>query len=311
MKRRSIFAAALLLSFTMTLFAGCAQQPAAAEPESVLSETGTLILRVNPEISVQYNKEGLVTKISGLNDDGNAVVSAYDDYIGKDCKAVVRDLVRKINEAGYFVTDVDGNSKNITIQIEPGSVLPQSDFLRTIAADVQVAVAGMNAKANVVDIGESDYDVRYAQANAPSGYITRDKAAEIALTHAGINASDAVFDDREFDFENGRPVYELEFMSGGQEYEYDIDAATGGVLRYLHGDSGYGVSNYDSNYGVTDYGSTNYDSGYGKTAQPPANTPPAPSANHGDSVYGDSNYDSGYGDSNYDSGYGNSDYARR
>ena len=34
------------------------------------------------------------------------------------------------------------------------------------------------------------------------------------------------------DFERGRRIYEIEFYKDGFEYEYDIDAVTGKVLKF-------------------------------------------------------------------------------
>ena len=61
-------------------------------------------------------------------------MEAYPDYIGKDCETVLRDLIVEITEAGYFVDDIDGNKKNIVLQLEPGSVLPRDDFLADMSA---------------------------------------------------------------------------------------------------------------------------------------------------------------------------------
>ena len=36
----------------------------------------------------------------------------------------------------------------------------------------------------------------------------------------------------DFDYEDGRMVYELEFYANGAEYEYDIDASTGAVVKF-------------------------------------------------------------------------------
>ena len=36
----------------------------------------------------------------------------------------------------------------------------------------------------------------------------------------------------DFDYEDGRMVYELEFYADGAEYEYDIDASTGAVVKF-------------------------------------------------------------------------------
>lgn len=63
-------------------------------------------------------------------------------------------------------------------------------------------------------------------------YIGAQSAQEIALRHAGVTASGVRELEVEFDYEDGRMVYEVEFKSGGTEYEYDIDASTGGVVKY-------------------------------------------------------------------------------
>lgn len=62
--------------------------------------------------------------------------------------------------------------------------------------------------------------------------ISIDKAKEIALTHAGISASDATFTKAKLDHDDGRVEYEIEFISGRMEYEFEINASTGKVLDY-------------------------------------------------------------------------------
>ena len=62
-------------------------------------------------------------------------------------------------------------------------------------------------------------------------YITIEKAKEIALDHAGVNAQNARFENAEFDKDDGIPLYELEFTANNVEYEYDIHAESGTVLK--------------------------------------------------------------------------------
>lgn len=57
-------------------------------------------------------------------------------------------------------------------------------------------------------------------------------AKSAALQHAGLSESQVRELQVEWDNENGRAVYEVEFKSGGMEYEYVIDAATGSVLEH-------------------------------------------------------------------------------
>ncbi len=75
-------------------------------------------------------------------------------------------------------------------------------------------------------------DVAVSQTGTASskGYISERDAANAAFRHAGIAPGSASYCEVEFDSENGVMVYEVEFLSGGIEYEYEIDASTGAVL---------------------------------------------------------------------------------
>ena len=227
MKTRSILLAlvASLAVLLAALLTGC------GSVTDNSSDRGYLTLSVNPSIRIEYNADGLVTGLEGRNEDGTAIANAYTDYIGKDCSTVLRELVTDIYKAGYFIEDADSGKRQIVLQIEPGSALPDDDFLELLHRDVASTVSDLALTSDVVDIDRTDYDTRYEKDGQPSGYITLAKARQIALTHAGVSEADAVWDDREFDFENGRPVYELEFTAGGVEYDYDIDATNGKILR--------------------------------------------------------------------------------
>lgn len=63
-------------------------------------------------------------------------------------------------------------------------------------------------------------------------YIGREAALEKALDHAGVSATDAFHVHVEFDSENGLMVYEVEFETATQEYDYDINARTGEVVKH-------------------------------------------------------------------------------
>lgn len=63
--------------------------------------------------------------------------------------------------------------------------------------------------------------------------ITPEDAKASALRHAGVSNKDAVFLKCELDYDHGRTLYEIEFfVNGGKEYDYEIDASTGDVLKY-------------------------------------------------------------------------------
>ena len=62
-------------------------------------------------------------------------------------------------------------------------------------------------------------------------YIGVEAAKSAAFAHAGLDASQVTMGEVDFDYEDGRMVYELEFYANGAEYEYDIDASTGAVVK--------------------------------------------------------------------------------
>ena len=58
------------------------------------------------------------------------------------------------------------------------------------------------------------------------------QAQQLALQKAGLNDSEVIWKKLEQDEDDGRIVYELEFISGRTEYDCEIDAATGNFLKF-------------------------------------------------------------------------------
>ncbi len=343
--KNKLFAVTLALTLIVALLVtGCTPAedlasalalPTGAQQAELAAEGGVLVLSVNPEIGVEYDRDGLVTGVTGRNDDGRKVVAGYNDYIGKPCNDVVQELIVKINEAGYFVEEVEGENRRIVIEIEPGSALPQQDFLQSIAANTQETVRGLNLSSNVAAHDDS------ALPAAQPGYLSPVEARKAALEQAGVNASDVTFEEREFDYDDGRAVYEVEFSANGVRYDYEIDAKTGKILkeeqkvsigddgnvsiddRYHDTDYGPyndGVTDYDdtdygpNNDGVTDYDDTDYGpnndgvTDYDDTDYGPYNDGVTDYSytDYGDSAWGD---DTDYDDTDYDdTDYDDTDY---
>ena len=67
---------------------------------------------------------------------------------------------------------------------------------------------------------------------AASGDIGYAKAKSVALNHAGVSENKAYDMEIELDDEDGTLVYEVEFKSGGMEYSYEINAASGAILKH-------------------------------------------------------------------------------
>ena len=66
----------------------------------------------------------------------------------------------------------------------------------------------------------------------PESVIGEARAKEIALSRAGLSASQITRLTCRKEYDDGRWVYEVEFVADGYEYDCEIDAVTGKVLDF-------------------------------------------------------------------------------
>lgn len=224
-KRSTMMIMAAVMGLMVAAGSGARSFEAAAQTTSKVYEVGkdaagSILLSMEPQIRVTYDSRGKVLTVKGLNEEGRRVVRAYtDSYKGRNCKTVINELVQEIYDAGYFDTAVGGKTRNIVVKLEKGSKYPNNDFLDDVEKEVRRVVRDNKIDSSVVVLDKSDY--------LDNGYIGLEKAKEIVL--AQLHLSEAQFTDQEYDLEDG--VYELEFTVGGVEYEYEVDAVTGKVMK--------------------------------------------------------------------------------
>ena len=65
-----------------------------------------------------------------------------------------------------------------------------------------------------------------------AGRLTKDEAKQIALKEAGVTAAEATFTKARLDYDDGREEYEFEFYADGREFDVDVDANTGRVVKF-------------------------------------------------------------------------------
>ena len=57
--------------------------------------------------------------------------------------------------------------------------------------------------------------------------------ASSALAHAGLSKGRVDFIKQvELDYEHGRRVFDIKFYTAGFEYDFDVDAETGAILKF-------------------------------------------------------------------------------
>ena len=77
----------------------------------------------------------------------------------------------------------------------------------------------------------NDNDTGASLSSEGSEQITLDEAKTIALNHAGVTESNAVFTKAKLDYDNGIPEYDIEFIANNTEYDYEIGAKDGSILE--------------------------------------------------------------------------------
>ena len=257
-----LFGLALTAALTVTALTACGGAPQTeALPDNTASaplvqedpagSVGTVLLSVNPEIEMDYDEAGNVVALTGLNDDGRAVLSGYTGYEGKACTTVIGELVDEINAGGYFDATIDGNEKNIVLKLERGSRYPSDQFLNELAEAVRLVVEADQIGSQTVTLDDDDYDDAYAD----QGYINAQAAQNILSTQLGRD--DIQFVEKDYDLDDGE--YEVEFVMDGVEYEYEVNAVTGKVTEMDAEYQDYDDTDYGPNAdGVTDYDDTDY-----------------------------------------------------
>ena len=100
-----------------------------------------------------------------------------------------------------------------------------------------------------------------------------EKAKTAALTHAGVTEKDVTFTKSKKDSDDGRLVYEFEFVKGSTEYDYEVDAATGSIIAFSKEtvDSAENVSETPLASGQTTSGQTTSGQSSAGTSQPSSN----------------------------------------
>ncbi len=147
---------------------------------------------------------------------------AGDDYIGLDAAKSAG-----LADAGLSASDVTFTKQ--VFDRENGRAVYDIEFY-SADAEYDYEIDAVTGEV----ISRSTELLPAAQPSAsPTGdsFIGEEAAKSAALADAGISASDATFTKQELDRDHGHTEYEIEFYSGGVEYEYKIDASTGAVLE--------------------------------------------------------------------------------
>ena len=185
--------------------------------------------------------------------------------LGKETAAATQvTVVGTASEKGYI-----GEAKAKTVALERAGVTASELLLYKIGLDTHQGAmvydvefttdsyefdCDVNAKTGEIVKFEKEYngvapavsaqpDTAQPNTNQTAGEITVEEAKTIALEHAGVKAADATFIQAKRDYDNGRSVYEIEFVvasgKGYLEYDYDIAMADCSIVSFDYDIEGY------------------------------------------------------------------------
>ena len=108
-----------------------------------VEKAGTVILSVNPSVMIDYDTNGLVMDISGLNEDGLNLAAQEEDLIGTPCLVALHKLIVDIHDAGFFVSDFGGRGRDIFLYLQKGSIYHEG-FLKALEQSISDAAEECN-----------------------------------------------------------------------------------------------------------------------------------------------------------------------
>ena len=235
---------ASVLTQTLTQDAGLAQQARensistgkAALVNRVLALNATLKFDALAKLSVEELKDLAEAGAPAMPIGMDAARSAAEEYAGTTAvDSVTAEVDPELDESpAHYEVELQTARGEFEYLVDAytGKVLSgQKDLLAAVSASNETTKPSGQKPASASNETTKPSD----QKPAPSGTVQDigyAKAKSIALNHAGVSESKAYDMDIELDDEDGTLVYEVEFKSGNMEYDYEIDAASGTILKH-------------------------------------------------------------------------------
>ena len=215
---------ASVLTQTLTQDAGLTQQ---ARENSISTGKAALVNRVlaiNPSLKFDALAKLSVEELKDLAEAGAPAMP-----IGKDAAAYAAEQYAGTTALDSVTAEVDSELDESPAHYEVELHTAWGEFEYLVDAYTGKVFSGQKDLLAAVSTPNA---TTKPTAPADGADIGHAKAKSIALNHAGLSENQAYDMDIELDDEDGTLVYEVEFKSGGMEYSYEINAATGAILKH-------------------------------------------------------------------------------
>ena len=213
---------ASVLTQTLTQDAAREQQ---ARENSISTGKAALVNRVlaiNPALKFDALAKLSVEELKDLAEAGAPAMS-----IGKDAAAYAAEQYAGTTALDSVTAEVDSELDEFPAHYEVELHTAWGEFEYLVDAYTGKVLSGQKDLLTTAPVGDET-----AKPTVPTGDIGHAKAKSIALNHAGVSENKAYDMEIELDDEDGTLVYEVEFKFGGMEYSYEINAATGAILKH-------------------------------------------------------------------------------
>ena len=158
--------------------------------------------------------------LGGIDSTGKASSKAY---IGSDAA-----LDAALSHAKLVKSDV----RNIEIELDYkyGSMVYEVEF-EAGAAEYEYDISAADGNIVWYEKGSGGQIEQGGSAVDGKDAVGKEKAAQAALKHAGLNSSQVTQLEVKLDRDGGRLVYEVEFKALGYEFEYEINTSNGSIIK--------------------------------------------------------------------------------
>lgn len=182
------------------------------------------VLAINPSLKFDALAKLSVEELKDLAEAGAPAMP-----IGRDAAAYAAEQYAGTTASDSVTAEVDSELDESPAHYEVELHTAWGEFEYLVDAYTGKVLSGQKDLLATAPAGDEA-----AKPTAPSGGadIGHAKAKSIALNHAGVSENKAYDMEIELDDEDGTLVYEVEFKSGGMEYSYEINAATGAILEH-------------------------------------------------------------------------------
>lgn len=164
----------------------------------------------------------------------NGAVLAQTLQNSEELNQMAQEYGISTGKAALIQAIVEGSNNTKTFEDLVGLSINELNLLYTAQAPLEGQTSGNEQNTGAANAAP----ITTSGSASQSAYIGLEAAKEAALKHAGVSASDATFVEAEYDYDDGRMVYEVEFHVKGTEYDYEIDAQTGAVVKYKNEQNG-------------------------------------------------------------------------